>query len=110
MRQILSLVLTMLLAAPVSAAELKLPYFYAFMMMSGCMQPILECDYTSKTCLRDSESAAAVSLATLSMEKIAPRCSAYAMHFWQLLHQSRYRRSDDKVAWAGWQKVQRRGF
>ncbi len=52
MRQILSLVLTMLLAAPVSAAELKFPYFYAFMMMSGCMQSILECDYTSKTCLR----------------------------------------------------------
>jgi hypothetical protein len=45
------LVLTMLLATLASAAELKFPYFYAFMMMGGCMQP-LECDYTSKTCLR----------------------------------------------------------
>ena len=27
------------------------------------------------------------------------------MHFWQLLHQSRYRRSYDKVAWAGWQTM-----
>jgi hypothetical protein len=47
-----SLAALLLLTGSVSAAELQLPYTYAFDMMTFCWQPVFECDYTSRTCFR----------------------------------------------------------
>jgi hypothetical protein len=50
-RKLLTVLIT-LLASSVGAAEMKLPYYYAYMMLSNCMRPVFECDDTEKTCFR----------------------------------------------------------
>jgi hypothetical protein len=51
MRKQLTVLIT-LWASSAGAAEMKLPYYYAYEMLNNCMRPMFECDHSGKTCFR----------------------------------------------------------